>query len=187
MEQSWLYKERMAELTLLPARVTWWQSKSVKCPCVFAFDAFHCFCVCNCNSSTLAVISCCRPLDRPSPSPVECGWGCGPHRAGGSAAWARSPQRAPPDWACRPEECTICRKWERGTCSSHTGRCARYRRTLSGIPAWTGRQRKQVKTNTFTVIEYVHVHWFTQWVCTAEHRTNHCVIGSLSWKVIDWP
>lgn len=58
----------------------------------FVFCAYHSFCICNFNSPMSAANSCCHPLDQSSPNPVECGWGCGPHRAGVSTVWALSPQ-----------------------------------------------------------------------------------------------
>lgn len=130
------------------AGVTWWSWKASVSLCL-RFPV-HTIVFVSVIVSMLAVISHCHPLHQSSPSPVECGWGCGPRRAGGAAAWAQSTRRAAPERACGPEECTICRKRYEGTYPSHTGRCGRYRRTLSGIPAWTEREKKVKTIHRFT-------------------------------------
>lgn len=121
--------------------------------------------------STLAELSHCRPLDPFSPSPVECVWGCGPHRVGGAAAWAQSTQRAPPEIGGSLEEWTICTKRDEGTCPCRTGKCAKYRRTPSGIPAWTRREKKLLDNRRFTYLQY-------------KQRSHYCVIGSNHYKDI---
>lgn len=157
----------MAELTLVRAWVPWLKSHPVLLSVCLTHNTDHTD-LCYRASFTWGAISCFLLADCSSPSPVGCGRLCGPHRAGGAAAWARSPRWAPPHWASSLEECTICMWTALGTCWSRTGRCARYRRRASGIPAWTARQKNKLRQMPPHLLRIGTI--FTLWLCFCDNK-----------------
>lgn len=112
-------------------------------------NTFLCKSVTVCGNPTLAVTSCCRSQDLSSPSPAECGWGFYPHKAEEAAVWTPAPGTAAPSRACSRGECTICIARCIEICPNHTGRYERCRRTMSGIPTWTGKQKNKERSSSW--------------------------------------